>query len=212
MCQALHFKKLHGFIPHPFFLCVVQAQGGGEYVLPGPHVFCNQYIVKNGQVAEQTDVLEGPGNPQLGHFIRRFAHRRKRLRRNVTGIKTAHLALRRVGQDYFPVKGNRAVGGLVDACHTVKGSGLTGSVGSDKGHDFVFIYIQGQSVDSYHAPELHGYIVHVQYVFHVIHYLAPPFLEAAFFPRPFFSLSGMPRMSRNSPSQENSLLPMMPRR
>ena len=176
-----------------------------------PHVLGNEYIFKHGQVAEQTDVLEGPGNPQPGNLVRRLAHRCQGSGLHITCIETAHLALGRIRQYDLAVKGYRAIGGLVDTGDTVEGGCLSSAVGTDEGHDLVFIYIQRQSVHSNHAAKLHGHMIHMKYILNGVHYCAPPFFEAeAFFFFPF-SLWGMPLIRRNSPSQENSLFPMMPR-
>ena len=74
-------------------------------------MFGNQDIFKNGQGAEETDVLEGPGNAQLGNLVRCLAHRSQVRGGYIALVEAAHLALGRIGQYDFPVKGYRTKGG-----------------------------------------------------------------------------------------------------
>ena len=178
-------------------------------------MFGNQDIFKDSQGAEETDVLEGPGNAQFGNLVWCLTHGSQVRGSYIALIEAPHFALGRIGQYDLTVKGYGTKGGLVNTCDTVESSGFACPVGPDEGHDFVFIYIQGQSVHCHDAAELHGDALHMQYifyaVFHVVHQWMPPFLAEEGFFLPFLNLPGMPRMSRNSPSQENSWLPMIPR-
>ncbi len=67
--QTLLLQQGHGLLPHPLLLAAVEAKGGGEDVLLGPHVLGDQYVVKHRQGGEQTDILEGAGDAQLGDLV-----------------------------------------------------------------------------------------------------------------------------------------------
>ena len=71
MGQVLLLQKGHGLLTHPLFFRAVKAEGGGKYVLLGPHVLGDEYIFKHRQGGEQTDILEGPGDAQVGDPVGR---------------------------------------------------------------------------------------------------------------------------------------------
>ena len=74
LLQSLLLQQRHGFRPHPGFLLGVGAEDGGKHILLGPHMLGNQHVFKDGHALPQPDVLEGSGNAQLHHIVRRGIH------------------------------------------------------------------------------------------------------------------------------------------
>ena len=66
MGQVLLLQQSHGLLLHPLFFRAVEAEGGGKYVLLGPHMLGDEHVFKHGQGGKQADVLEGPGDAQVG--------------------------------------------------------------------------------------------------------------------------------------------------
>jgi hypothetical protein len=66
-------------------------------------------VVQNGQAAEQFQVLEGAGDPQLGHLVGR-----------------------RVGQAFVAIQ-DLSLGGVIKAGDAVQHAGFAGPVGADDG-------------------------------------------------------------------------------
>src|SRR5512143_3663728 len=92
-------------------------------------VAAQHQVVEDGHVVEEGDVLEGPGDAQVGHLVR---------------LHSGDLAILEV---------DRAALRLVDARDAVEDRGLPGAVGADDRVDAPLLHVDRDPVDRFHPPE-----------------------------------------------------------
>ena len=206
MKHVLHIQKLHGLLAHSSFLFHIQSECGGKNILMRSHVLCYEYVVKYRQVGEKTDVLECTGNAQFCNLVGRFSYYVCILTVIFAFVFRFHLSLGMIFYNCFSVESHKSVCRFVNACYTVERRCFSGSVGAYKGNYFVFVYIKRKVVYSNYAAELHRYVFNMKYV--IFHQFSPPDLFAFF----LVNFAGILFISRPRPSQENSLLPIIPLR
>ena len=162
--QPLLLQEGHGLYAHPVFLCPVEAEGGGEKILFCPHVLGHQHVFKNGEGAEEPDVLEGAGDALPGDLVGGEADHAGVFAVVLPLIHGLHLALGVVFHDDLPRQAHPAVGGLVDTGDAVEGGGFAGAIGADEGHDLPLVDLHGQVVDGHYTAELHGDVLQAQHI------------------------------------------------
>ena len=192
--QILLCQKSFCFLPHALFFFIAQTEGGGEDIVLGTHVLCNQNVVKYRQLRKQPNILEGTGNAEFGDLIRCRADDMGVLSCIFTEVLLLHFALGVIFQHGLSLKGDEAIGWLIDAGDAVKGGCLACTVGADQCNDLPLIDIQREVVDSDNAAELHGNVFYMKDI--LTHFATSSFLGV--FAR-FLNRSG------------SSLVPMMPR-
>ena len=92
-------------------------------------------VLQHGHVGHQLDMLEGSGDAELCHF----------LRRRVVDVAAEH--------------GDGAAGSGEHAGDQVEGGALAGAVGADQGDDLARPHVEGNIVDGDHPAELFSRIV-----------------------------------------------------
>ena len=96
-------------------------------------VAADQQVLQHGGVLEQLDVLEGAGNAQAGHAVRRLGGQLQQ----AVGAGVVDLAR----------------GGRVDAADEVEHRGLAGAVGADQGEHLAPAHVEADVVHGQHAAE-----------------------------------------------------------
>ena len=124
------------------------------------HVLGNENILKNSQIAEETDILEGTGQAHFGDLIRRFAQSGLpceffHIAAEIIMLGTAGGMLAQIG---LAVEIKAAIGGGIYACHHIECRGFAGAVGADEGHDLTLAHFHRKVIHGYHAAELHCHI------------------------------------------------------
>ena len=158
--QTHDLQKLHRLPAHPGLLLAVQVEGSRQKAALGVHVLGNENILKNSQIAEETDILEGTGQAHFGDLIRRFAEGGLpceffHIAAKIIMLGTAGGMLAQIGP---AIEIQAAIGGGIDPRHHIKGGGFAGAVGADEGHDLALAHFHRKVIHGYHAAELHCHI------------------------------------------------------
>ena len=136
-------------------------------------MLCDDDVLENAELGEQTDILEGTGDALSGYHIGSEGDDLIVHTHILTGIGLFHFALRVVLNDRLAHEVYLAVGRLIDAGDAVDRGGLARAVRADKGDYLTLVDIEVQVIDGDNAAELHGYIFNMQNVFS--HCPVPPF-------------------------------------
>ena len=170
-------------------------------------MFGDKDVLKNRQVGEKTDVLEGTGNAQLCYLVGRLFYDFFVFSGVFALVLVYHLSLGMIFDYYVAVKGDKTVRRLINSGNAVESRCLSGSVRPDESDDLVFVYVQRKVVNGNNAAELHGHVFDMKHIFS--HYSSPP---VSFAERFLENAAGIRLNSRPRPSQENSFVPMIPLR
>ena len=127
-------------------------------------MFCDENIIKYGQLSEKADVLEGAGNSLFRDPVRRTADDRNRSWSNFSQIHFLHFSLWCIGKNGLSHKIHLPKGRFINTGNTVECSCLSCTVGADQGHDLTLVYVKGQTVYSHNAAELHSDVLHVKHI------------------------------------------------
>ena len=129
--QAHELQLFHAAFHSGLFLAALpgRVQHGGQKAGFQAAVTARQHVLQRGQLAEQTDALEGAGNAHLHDIVRALAG------------------------DVLAAEGDAAVFGLVVARDAVEDRGLARPVGADEAHHAALLHREGQLVDGDQATE-----------------------------------------------------------
>ena len=135
-------------------------------------------VVEYGKRLEKPDILECTSNAQLGDLVRCQHFDVLVFAIVLAPVHFFHLTLRMIFNYALSVELHSTVGRCVNARDNVEGSGLAGTVRSDKSDDFALVYFKIEIVNSHNAAELHSCIAYAEYVLitHCRHLLHLPFL------------------------------------
>ena len=136
-------------------------------------MLCDDDVLENAELGEQTDILEGTGDALSGYHIGSEGDDLIVHTHVLAGVDLFHLALRVVLDDSLTHEVYLAVGRLIDAGDAVERGGLACAVRADEGDYLTLVDIEVQVIDGDNAAELHGYIFNMQNVFS--HCPVPPF-------------------------------------
>ena len=95
-------------------------------------------VLEHGQAREQGQVLEGPGDPELGDAV------------------GGHL------EELLVLEVDPAAGRLVDPRHDVEERRLAGAVGPDQAADLAPLDGEGELVEGHDAAEADAHVTHVE--------------------------------------------------
>ena len=116
----------------------IEPEHAGDRAGVAAQMRADRDVLQHGHVGHQLDVLEGPGDAELCHL----------LRRRVVDLLAEHR--------------DRAAGGGQHAGDQVEGRALAGAVGADQRDDLAGLDVEGNVVDGDHAAELLARVVDLQ--------------------------------------------------
>ena len=136
----------------------------------------DQNIFKDRHLLEQSDVLEGAGDPELRDLVGCLGDDLVIGHRLISEIKLLHLASRIVFYDRFTVEIYDAVCRLVYTGDHVEGRRLSRAVRADQCDDLALIDLHGEVIYGNNTAELHGDMFQAEYIrIRITHLRKPPF-------------------------------------